>query len=105
MSAAHTTGGDVGPEHGQLVYVAARPVHDPDLAPYGVEVRRLQDGAYGWMVFTPLDRLVDVLGMYQPWVGVRAGELAGYLDALGVARLYVDSGMPEDAWRWQPEQL
>jgi hypothetical protein len=43
--------------------------------------------------------------MCQPWVGVPAGELVLYLDGLGVARLYVDSALPDDAWRWQPGQV
>jgi hypothetical protein len=88
-----------------LLFVPASPVHEPGLAPYGVQVRRLVDGQFGCWAFSTVDRLTDVLGMYQPWVGVPAAELVPYLDKLGVARLYVDSELPDDAWRWQPEQV
>ena len=45
------------------------------------------------------------LGLYQPWVGIAAGDLVRYLDRLGVDCLYVDPTMPDDAWRWQPAQV
>src|ERR1700761_4625285 len=87
-----------------LLFVPARPIHEPELAPYGIEIRKLADGAYACTAFSTVERLVAILGMYQPWVGVSAGALVTYLDRLGVERLYVDAALPEDAWRWQPEQ-
>lgn len=95
---------DVGDRSG-LLFVPARPTHEPGLAPYGVEVRRLNGGGYGCTAFSTVRGLVEALGMYQPWVGVLPDELARYLDALGVERLYVDADLPDEAWRWQPEQL
>lgn len=88
-----------------LLFVPARPVHEPGSASYGVEVRRLDSGEYACTAFSTVRRLVDTLGMYQPWVGVAADQLVRYLDRLGVRELYVDSGLPDEAWRWQPEQL
>jgi hypothetical protein len=88
-----------------LLFVPASPVHETGLAPYGVEVRQLANGQYGCLAFSTVDRLTDALGGYQPWVGVQAGELVRYLDRAGVASLYVDPALPDEAWRWQPGQM
>jgi hypothetical protein len=90
---------------GPVLFVPACPVHEPDLAPYGLEVRRLVNGRYECSAFSTLERLTSTLGMYQPWVGIAAGDLVRYLDRLGVDSLYVDPELPDDAWRWQPEQM
>ncbi len=87
-----------------LLFVPAQPVHESGRAPYGIEVRRLADGRYGCTAFSTVDRLVEALGMYQPWVGISAGELVIRLDRVGVDRLYVDSPLPGESWRWQPWQ-
>lgn len=108
VGAGRTAGPGAAAEVGvrpALLFVPARPTHEPGLAPYGVEVRRLSDGGYCCTAFSTVQGLVDALGMYQPWVGVPAGELARYLDALGVDRLYVDADLPDEVWRWQPEQV
>lgn len=96
---------DESTEVGPVLFVPARPVHEPGVAPYGVEVRRLTDGGYGCTAFSTVERLTEALGDYQPWVGVPAHELVSYLDRLGVERLYVDTALPDDAWRWQPDQI
>jgi hypothetical protein len=87
-----------------LLFVPAQPVHEPDLAPYGLEVRQLADGRYGCTAYSTVERLVEALGMYQPWVAISARELVGFLDRVGVERLYVDTPLPDEAWRWQPGQ-
>jgi hypothetical protein len=92
---------DVNP----LLFVPACPIHEPGLAPYGVEVRRLVDGRYGCLAFSTVARLTAALGSHQPWVGVPAGALVHYLERLGVDSLYVDSAVPDEAWRWQPDEL
>ncbi|HEX5402297.1 MAG TPA: SAV_915 family protein [Pseudonocardiaceae bacterium] len=90
---------------GPLLFVPACPVHEPGLAPYGIEVRRLADGRYECSAFSTLDRLTAAMGSYQPWVGLAAGDLVRYLDRLGVGSLYVDPELPDEAWRWQPAQV
>lgn len=69
------------------------------------EVRRRTDGTQELPVFSSLERLVQVLGRYQPWVALPLQELQRAASAAGVDRLTLDPGHPPGTWRWSREEL
>lgn len=90
-----------------ILFVPARPIRQNTgtSAGFGLEVRQLTSGEYGCLAFTSLVRLVDVLGDFQPWVGLPEDVLGQEMVRTGVAALYVDSDLPAEAWRWQQTSM
>ncbi|MGH3773597.1 MAG: SAV_915 family protein [Pseudonocardiaceae bacterium] len=90
-----------------ILFVPACPLRrDADTsAGFGLEVRRLASGEYGCLAFTSLALLVEVLGEFQPWVGLPEGVVEQELVRTGVTALFIDSGLPPEAWRWQQDSI
>jgi hypothetical protein len=92
---------------GFILFVPARPIHwGADALPgFGLEVRRLASGEYCCLAFTSPGQLVEVLGEFQPWVGLPEGVVEQELVRAGVTTLFIDSGLPPGAWRWQQDSM
>lgn len=65
----------------------------------------MASGEYGCLAFTSLALLVEVLGEFQPWVGLPEGVVEQELVRTGVTALFIDSGLPPEAWRWQQDSI
>lgn len=88
-----------------LLFVPAHPRERDGQPQVGIELRLLRSGGMVCLAFTSVEKLVASLGRWQPWIGLPESELRAELVRMGVAELYVDSGMPADAWRWDARQL
>jgi hypothetical protein len=88
---------------GSILFVPACPIGwDIDAsAGFGLEVRQLTSGEYGCLAFTSLAQLVEVLGEFQPWVGLPESVVEQELVRTGVTALFIDSDLPPEAWRWR----
>jgi SseB protein N-terminal domain len=69
------------------------------------EVRRCADGTQELPVFSSLERLVQALGRYQPWVALPLQELQRAASGAGVDRLALDPAGSPGMWRWSREDL
>jgi type III secretion system (T3SS) SseB-like protein len=88
-----------------VVFVPAHPeVLDGREHP-AAEVRQRPDGRRELPVFSSLERLVQTLGQYQPWVALPLEKLQRAAYAAGVDRIPVDPAASPDAWRWDSEDL
>jgi SseB protein N-terminal domain len=88
-----------------IVYVPAHAeVYEGAKKP-AFEVRPRADGTQELPVFSSLERLVQALGRYQPWVALPLPELQRAASAVGVDRLTLDPADPPGTWRWSREKL
>lgn len=88
-----------------MVFVPAHPeVLDGREQP-AVEVRQRPDGRRELPVFSSLERLVQTLGQFQPWVALRLEKLQRAAYAAGVDRILIDPAASPDVWRWGSEDL
>jgi hypothetical protein len=69
------------------------------------EVRQCADGTQELPVFSSLERLVQALGRYQPWVALPLQELQRAASGAGVDRLALDPAGSPGMWRWSREDL
>jgi len=87
---------------GPWVYVPAHPVikDGAELAEY--ELRELTDGNQVLPAFTSVERLIEQLGMAQPWLKVR---IRAVIDFMGGAHVAVDPVIDPAGWRWDSKEL
>ena len=90
-----------------ILFVPACPIRrDSDASPsFGLEVRQLASGEYGCLAFTSLAQLVEVLGEFQPWVGLPESVVEQELIRTGVTALFIDSNVAPQTWRWQRDSM
>jgi hypothetical protein len=69
------------------------------------EVRERPDGGRDLPVFTSLERLVQALGPYQPWVALPLAEVRDRMVTAGIDRLTLDPAGSPGMWRWGLEDL
>jgi hypothetical protein len=96
-----------GPPDGAkaIVYVPAHAEVSEGAKKPAFEVRRRADGTQELPVFSSLERLVQALGRYQPWVALPLRELQRAAAAAGVDRLALDPAHPAGTWRWSRDDL
>lgn len=100
-------GVDSGRTVPEVVWVPAHPVHPSGrLAEGGVrfELRELEGKPIA-VAFSNLERLVEQLGSWQPWVALSTARLQELLGAAGVTRIVVDPDMASSPGRWAREDV
>lgn len=90
---------------GTVVFVPAHASVSEGAKKPAFEVRQRADGTRELPVFSSLERLVQTLGRYQPWVALALQELQRAAGACGVDRLTLDPAGSPDMWRWGREDL
>ena len=69
------------------------------------EARERSDGSRELPVFFSLERLVQALGRYQPWVALPLAEVRDKMASAGIDRLTMDPAGSPGMWRWGLEDL
>lgn len=83
----------------RMLFIPAHP--EPASGPDTITLERrlLPGGVPVAMGFTTLDKLVEALGEYQPWVALEAGRLREVL--VGTRSIVaIDPSVPHEAIRW-----
>lgn len=65
----------------------------------GIELRRDDAGVVMAIAFTTIEKLVEVLGPYQPWIPVNAARFFHVMRAAGVPPVF-DPALDPSAARW-----
>lgn len=101
-SSGHARAGSDSGTFNPWVYVPAHPVikDGAELAEY--ELRELADGNKVLPVFTSAEKLIEQLGMAQPWLKVR---LYRVIELIGRDRVAVDPVIDPAGWRWDSKEL
>lgn len=95
---------DVQSDHA-LVYAPAHP--DPRRGGRSVEfeVRVLSDGTRALPVFTTSERLVEALGLAQPWALLPLRAVRALMGLADVPQVLVDPNLGAEVWRWTEGNL
>jgi hypothetical protein len=88
-----------------LVFVAAHPRVKDGRKDVVFEARTLESGKAAGIAFTSIQRLVDALGQAQPWVAMPLGRFRELMGAAGVEDVALDPKVPQDAMRWQHQDV
>jgi hypothetical protein len=88
-----------------VVYVAAHPRLKDGLKDVVFEARMMESGKPAGIAFTSIQHLVEALGHAQPWVAMPLGRFRSVMAAGGIADVALDPKVPQEAVRWQPEDL
>ncbi|HEX5114980.1 MAG TPA: SAV_915 family protein [Pseudonocardiaceae bacterium] len=73
-----------------FVYVPAYPNRENDRRDIAFDLRRSDDGALVAIAFSSLERLIGMLGRYQPWVCVSEGRFRSMIGSVGVRQVVID---------------
>ena len=88
-----------------VVYVAAHPRVSDGRKDVVFEARMMESGKPAGIAFTSIEHLVKALGHAQPWVAMPLGRFREVMAAGGVADVALNPRVPEEAVRWQPEDV
>lgn len=101
---AHSDPGFRVPSDNYEVFVPVAP--SPDRARVLFEIfERDTDGAQTGMAFTSLEKFVDQLGEYQPWMKIKMLGYTAELLASDVEHVQIDPVVPAAARQWNKERL
>jgi len=88
-----------------VVFVPAHPRVKAAGSDLVFEVRVLEDGTAAGVAFTTKESLVEGLGAAQPWVAMPLGRFRELMGGAGVGNVVINPRVPQDAVRWQPDDL
>jgi hypothetical protein len=88
-----------------IVYVPAHAQVQEGRKEPAFEVRQRPDGTRELPVFFSLERLVQALGRYQPWVALPLAALQDALGTDGLDHLAINPAATPGMWRWGPDDL
>jgi hypothetical protein len=89
----------------EVVVVPAYPAVAGERRDVRFELRRAESGDAAGIAFTTLEKLIDQLGRFQPWIVMRSDRFCQLLAAVPVSSIVLDPQVAGSAPQWSSEAV